>query len=86
MPLDRNNPPRDRAGYRWEWRDGCRCAWCDSFHFGISIVLRSFLMASTALPCVTSSSRGYWPEPATRKSKTGQLTVWPLKIMTPVEI
>jgi len=26
--LDRRNPPKDRPGFRWEWRDGCQCEFC----------------------------------------------------------
>jgi len=23
-----DNPPKKRSGYRWEWREGCRCETC----------------------------------------------------------
>ncbi len=26
--LDRRNPPKSRPGFRWEYREGCRCEWC----------------------------------------------------------
>jgi hypothetical protein len=31
MPVSKNRPPKNRDGYRWEWRDGCdceNCPWC----------------------------------------------------------
>jgi len=26
--ISSSNPPRKRPGYRWVWREGCRCVTC----------------------------------------------------------
>lgn len=28
MVLNPEKPPRQRPGFRWEWRDGCTCTAC----------------------------------------------------------